>query len=77
MIKTDVFGNQLVPGDFILCSNNTKDSRLYPHQVIGLTPSGNLRLNPKRSWGRNRIESPETQAVKITKEQYESFTYNY
>lgn len=71
IIKLDVLGQPIGEGDFILCSYTHDKSRLEGFKVLGFTPTGILRLKGKNSYGREKLHDPETDAIKITKEQFE------
>lgn len=74
MVIKDCLGQELKVSDYILSGYSHKSSNLVPYEIIGITPKGYLKVvHGKWSYaGRSQIQSPQTEAIKITKDQFNS-----
>lgn len=73
----DIFNQELKPGDYIVAGYTHKTSYLALYQIVKITPQGRLKVKSNGHYGRSLISSPQAEAIKLTKDQYEALVKDH
>ena len=72
IIQTDILGEELGSGDYIISTLRHGESCMCAFQITGITRNGYLKLGGGQyKWYRSQLQGASNQCIKITKEQYE------